>query len=120
MKRKLEKHCCTKPVKYKPAKVPNTGKEDNSMIYIYNEQRQYDFYTIRKINQDQSFQCTKLGRYKYECELTPEFDWSLVGVFKMGPSSMEETVINRNAIHGKVIKVNNLFITCPENVLKEQ
>lgn len=122
MKRKLEYHSCYKPIKYEPVKVPNKGLENNSMIYIFNDcTAEHDFFNIMNVNEDGSFECAKQGRYKYDCTLTPEINWSSVGVYKMGPSNTNtQKRIEISEIHGKVIKVKNLLITCPINVLHEQ
>lgn len=120
MKRTLEPHSCSKPIQYNPQKVPNTGLENNSIIYVYDEQKTYKFYNIVKINPDNSFLCNQQGRFEYESQLTPELNWSLVGVFKLGPSTINTCTIQRNQVQGKVIKVDKFLITCPINVLKEQ
>ena len=120
MKRKLEHHCCAKPIKYDCVKVPNTGLENNSMVYIFNEQNKYEFYNIIQINEDKTYQCTEQGRFEYVNDLTPEIDWSSVGFFRGGPSGREIKTFQKSQFHGKVIKVENTLITCPINVLQEQ
>lgn len=118
MKRKFEKHFCSKPIKYS-CMENNTGAENNSLIYTFKE-KQFKFYNIVKINPDRSFQCTEQGRFPYVCSLTPDIDWSTVGVFKQGPSNLNENTIKLCEISGKVLKVKDLLLTCPLNVLKEQ
>ena len=120
MKRSLEKHYCSKTIKYSCVKVPNSGLENNSMIYIFNDKNEYDLYNIIQINDDNTYQCTRQGRFEFECPLTPEIKWSSVGVFKTGPASNTFVNLKKNQFHGKVIKVGEHLITCPLNVLKEQ
>lgn len=120
MKRSLESHSCSKPIKYSCVKNPNTGLENDSMIYIFNEKKTHDFYSINKINENNTFQCTLQGRFEHNCPLTPEIDWSSVGVYKVGPSSSTVKTIKKSEIHGKVIKVKDYLLTCPINVLQEQ
>lgn len=120
MKRLLEPHCCNKPVKFACKKDSQKGLENNSMVYTLNEQNQHELYNIIEINEDGSFQCTKQGRFKYECPLTPEIDWSSVGVYKKGPSSLNIQTILKKHVLGKVISVEKFLITCPMNVLYEQ
>lgn len=120
MKRKLEPHYCEKPVKFQCKKSNEKGLENNFMIYIYNDNNEYEFYNIIEQNDDNSYQCTQQGRYKYDCPLTPEIDWSLVGVYKKGPSTTVMKNIKKENICGKVIQVENLLLTCPLNVLTEQ
>ena len=52
--------------------------------------------------------------------LTPEYDWSTVGVFKVGAKSEETKIVKREEVKGKVLKVLGYLITCPLNVLHEQ
>ena len=123
MKRVLEAHHCEKTVFFSPEKN-NAGqtaaKENNSLIYTYNENETISMYKIiEKIDQN-SFNCNKVGKFKAKFNLTPEYDWSDVGVFKMKPISEELCVIEKASISGKVIKVKDYLITCPTNVLTEQ
>lgn len=121
MKRSLEKHYCTKPIKYSTVQSEKSGLENNSMIYVFNKDKCHKFYNIVKINDDDSFQCLEQGKFKHNCLITPEINWNSVGVYKIGPSSSSnEITIPKKDIHGKVLKVKNLLITCPLNVLHEQ
>lgn len=120
MKRSLEPHCCTKPIKFSCKKPVGEGLENNSMIYVFNENNEHDFYNIIGINDDDSFECNPQGRFRYDCPLTPEIDWSSVGVYKKGPSSLNVKKIMKKEVHGKVVVVKNFLITCPLNVLNEQ
>ena len=120
MKRTLESHFCTKPVKYSCKKNPNVGLENNSLIYIFNDKNQHEFYNIIEIGENDIFTCTPQGKFPYVNHLTPEINWSTIGVYTVGPSSKILQNINKKDIHGKVLKVDNLFITCPINILNEQ
>ena len=125
VKRMLEYHVCDKPSFYSPVKKPkpgtkfNPGKENNSLVYIYNENETYTMYSINEIINEETFTCNVQGKFKLKSHLTPEYDWSTVGVFKLGPKSEEKVTINKRDICGKVLKVNNYLITCPHNVLHE-
>ena len=120
VKRNLEPHCCSKPIKYTCVKTPNHGLENNSMVYIFNDNKIHEFYNIIKDNGNGSFECTQQGRYEYDCPLTPEINWSSVGVFKVGPCNTTVKTIRKSQIHGKVINVKNHLITWPINLLREQ
>ena len=120
MKRTFETHYCSKPIKYTEQNNNKKGLENNSLIYIFDKNKQYKFYNIIEINTDGSFQCSEQGRFQYQCPLTPDINWSNVGVFKKGPSSSTLTKIKQCDIHGKFLKINDLLITCPINVLTEQ
>ena len=120
MKRSLEHHSCHKSIQYNTVKVPNKGLENNSMVYIFNDEKKYEFYNIIQINDDNTYQCTEQGKFVHKCPLTPEINWSSVGVFKVGPCGNTVKKMNESQFHGKVIKVDNNLITCPLNVLREQ
>ena len=122
MKRILEYHHCEKHIFYCAQKKGkgNPGKENNSLIYTFNEEKKVSIYTIIEIINENSFKCHKHGKFVAKFPLTPEYDWSDVGVFKVGPMSEESCVVNKETISGKVLLVNGYFITCPINVLVEQ
>ena len=126
VKRLLEYHTCEKNTFFKPEKKPkpgvkfNPGKENNHSIYVFNENETISMYSIQEVIDDQKFLCKIQGKFPFKSELTPEYDWSTVGVFKTGPISDETKIIHRHEISGKVIKVNGYLITCPNNVLHEQ
>ena len=117
MKRQLEKHYCEKSIFYD---VEKRGRENNSLVYYMNEEKKYSFFKIIKVNPNGTFTCNPQGKYPFQSEIAKELKWEKVGVFKVGPFSTEEVVIERKQIEGKIIKVNDLFITCPNNVLREQ
>lgn len=127
MKRILEKHCCQKTTFYKEEKKPkhgkkcNPSKENNHLVYVFDDDNNSTtmYCLTEKINDDQ-FLCHIQGKFSVKMPLVPEYDWSHVGVYKIGPTSDEQTVINIKDISGKVLKVDNYLITCPLNVLHEQ
>lgn len=126
MKRLLEYHCCEKSTYYSPEKKPvpgkkfNPGKETNHLVYVHSENNKTTIYSIVEIIDDQTFRCNTQGKFAVKMQLTPEYDWSKVGVFRVGPISEEDHYILKKDIAGKVLKVKNYLITCPLNVLHEQ
>ena len=122
MKRILEFHSCEKTLFFSPQKnnPTNPGKENNSLIYTYNEDQKLRMYSIINNIDKDSFNCNMQGKFKAKFPLTPEYNWSDVGIFKVGPTSEETYVVHRDSISGKVLKVNGYLITCPANVLIEQ
>ena len=121
MKRMLEFHSCEKNIYYCPeSQKTQTLKENNSLIYTYDENETLTMFKIVDKIDDNLFRCHKQGKFKAKTPLTPEYDWSEVGVFKVGPVSDEGHVVHKDTISGKVIKVNEHLITCPNNVLLEQ
>ena len=126
MKRILENHACEKKIFFSCEKQPklgkkfNPGKECNSLVYIFNEKKETQIYSIVEKITDKHFRCKIQGKFTFKTPLTPEYTWSSVGVYKLGPISEDLEIINVEDISGKVIKINNFLITCPNNVLREQ
>lgn len=130
MKRAMENHKCEKTIFFDKKKVPVEGKpflpglENNYLIYITDEDNQHHFYQIVETNEDEDkdlFTCVKQGKFKFTNHYTPNLNWSQVGVYKVGPTLNEEHIyIRRQEISGKALKVDNLLITCPLNVLHEK
>lgn len=126
VKRILENHYCEKTIFFSPEKKPipgikfNPGKENNSLIYTTNDDNAVKMYVIQEIIDENHFNCKAQGKFKLNFPLVKEYNWSNVGVFRLGPVSEDLTIINRKDISGKVIKVDNYLFTCPNNVLNEQ
>ena len=116
MKRCLEGHSCERKIHYD---VEKNGKENNHLIYTI-ENNKYNFFSIKSIRDDQTFLCTRQGKFEFIFDETPEICWEKVGVFKVGPTTDFECVINKCEVKGKIIKVNEYLLTCPLNVLREQ
>ena len=125
VKRILQPHHCEKTLYLAPKKQPkpgvkfNPGKECNHLVYVFSDQK-YEMYSIVKQLDHDHFECNIQGKFEATFPLTPEYDWSSVGCFKIGPLSEECVIIKRSQISGKVITVNEYLITCPTNVLLEQ
>ena len=117
MKRHLEKHNCVKSNFYD---IEKKGRENNSLIYYMDENNQYKFFKIVEKLDENSFMCNPQGRFTFRNEILKDIKWEKIGVFTVGPYNNDLIKINRNQIHGKVIKVNNFFVTCPNNVLQEK
>ena len=117
LKRLMENHCCEKTIFYD---VEKQGKENNFMIYTIDDDNKYQFYNIIKKIDEDTFICNPQGKFIYQCPLLKHLNWEKVGVFNVGPYSDDEVIITRPEICGKVIKVDKLLITCPNNVLREQ
>ena len=63
--------------------------------------------------------CNVQGYFPTSFKETPELVWENVGVFKEGGLSEETKIIQKNTVHGKVIRLCNLLITVPINILRE-
>ena len=128
IKRALEPHRCEKTIFYDCKKKHVEGKpylpglENNSLVYITNEQNEHQMYQIVEFDENNIdlLRCIRQGKFKFQPSLTPALNWSQVGVYKIGPTLSEVIhVISKQDISGKVLKVDNLLITCPLNVLLE-
>lgn len=115
IKRAIAPHCCKPPILYTPKESP---MESNAYIYTFQNQK-YNFFKINAV-EDNTMQCYKVGKYEKTFPETPTLNWPNVGVFEAGGLSDEIVTIERNEIKGKVLRVDNLFITCPINVLEEK
>ena len=63
--------------------------------------------------------CVKHGRFPVTfVELN--VPWESVGVYRKGPITNKQIIIDPSNVHGKVLSVGNLLLTCPLNILKEK
>ena len=115
LKRLLSKHVCKEKIYLREK---DTGLECNSLIYVY-ENSKYLVYKINSINDD-ILVCNQMGNHEIDLPQTAMLNWSSVGVFRKGGLSSIDVIINRKDVAGKVIKVENYLITCPNNVLREK
>ena len=116
LKRNLQKHTCTSLIKYSNYE---TALESNMYIYTF-YQNNYFLYRIIDTTEEDNVLCVEIEKKKHDFEETPTLDWGKVGVFQAVPEGTEVVVIEKKDIAGKLIKVLDLFITCPKNILKEK
>ena len=115
IKRVISPHCCKPTIFYSPKETP---MECNSYVYTFKD-NQYNFFKILSI-EEMTFQCSKVGKYDTSFPETPTLNWAKVGVFKAGGINDEIVYVNKVDVAGKIIRVKDLFITCPINVLEEK
>ena len=115
LKRSTASHSCKAPIYYSPK---DTQLECNSLVYTFSN-NEYQFYQIISV-QNNILECYKVGKYEKSFPETPTLNWAKVGVFEVGGISDEKVEIVIDNIAGKIIKVNDLFITCPNNILEEK
>ena len=115
IKRAISSHCCRPSIFYSHKE---TALESNSYIYTFVHQ-EYNFYKILSI-EDNTMECVKVEKSENNFPDTPTLNWAKVGVFKIGEISDEIVKINKETIAGKIIKVNEIMLTCPINVLEEK
>ena len=92
--------------------------ESNSIIYIF-ENNKYKLYKIHTVH-DNLLPCHIQGYFPISFIETPELLWEKVGVFKEGGISEETKIVYKSRVHGKVIRVLNLLLTVPINVLRDK
>ena len=122
IKRQLQPHQCFNHIKYSKMRDldnMNIGKENNHSIYVLSE-NEHCMYNIIGVNEDNTFTCTKQGKFPAKFPELKNVNWSKVGVYRLGPTCDKPVKIQKKLIAGKVIHVNNYLITCPNHVLREK
>ena len=107
-------HHCQTPIYFSSK---DTHLQCNSLIYKFVNDEYHLFY-VNSI-EDDTLICSSLGKHEHQfqgCSL----NWSKIGVFKTGAISNDSISVSKNSVHGKIIRVSNLLITCPNNVLREK
>lgn len=115
LKRMLSNHVCSETI-YLSEK--DTALECNSLIYIY-EDSKHIVYKIKSIVND-ILTCNQMGNHELDLPNTHMLNWSSVGVYRKGGLSSLDVTVNRKNVCGKVMKVDNYLITCPNNILREK
>ena len=115
LKRVISFHSCKATIYFSPK---DTNMECNSYIYTFNR-NDYQFYKIVSIEENE-FECNVVEKSEAMFQETPTLNWGKVGVFKYGEIKDEVEIVQRHNIAGKLIKVKDLLITCPINVLEEK
>ena len=111
----LSNHICEETIYFREK---DTALESNSLIYVY-ENSEHLIYKIQSIDHD-LLVCNQLGNFEINFPNTSMLNWSSVGVYRKGGLSSVDVVINKKNVSGKVIKVDNYLITCPNNILREK
>lgn len=115
IKRIIGPHCCEMSIKYSSK---NTQMERNNLIYTFND-NQYKIFEIKEMSENHA-QCQKINIDVQKFDETPELNWSKVGVFKEASVAEQIHNIPLDSIQGKVIKIDDILITCPNNILREK
>lgn len=118
LKRSLSNHCCEIPIYFSNRE---TSLENDTLIYVW-ENNRHNMYLIKEVFHDELL-CTKINKEVVEFDECPMLEWKTVGVYKKTEddnASNDDVIIEKKKVSGKVIKVLNLLITCPNNVLREK
>ena len=115
LKRSLSGHTCEKSIHLSNY---DTAVQCNSLFYTYINDDVHMYKVLDVI--DGEIICNPQGKFVADFNETPELSWSSVGVFKKGATSNDVIKVQEKSIAGKVMKVGEYLITCPENILKEK
>ena len=115
LRRTLSNHVCEEKIYLR---VKSTPLECNSLIYVY-ENNTHVVYEIQSIEND-ILTCHQLGNLQIDLQCTNMLDWSTVGVYRKGGLSSVDVIVHRDQVAGKVLKVDNYLITCPNSILREK
>ena len=115
IKRILTKHSCEIPIHYSDHE---TALENDTLVYCF-ENYTHKMYKICEVLDD-SLICLKQGRYETSFKEIPNLNCAQIGIYKKGPLGNDKITIDKKTIDGKVLSVENYFITCPNNVLREK
>ena len=115
LKRILSHHVCKETIYFKEK---DTNMECNSLIYTYVNSK-HVMYKIQSIHND-TLLCNQIGNHDITLPNTNMLNWGAVGVYRKGGLSSIDVQINRNAVAGKVMNVEKLLITAPNNILREK
>lgn len=115
LKRTLAFHSCHISIYYSDHE---TSLENNTLVYCYRN-LSHIIYKIVKVLENEVI-CLKVGKKSHTFKETPQLDFGSVGVYKKGLISDEEITIKKDQIDGKVIEINNLLLTCANNILREK
>ena len=117
VKRSLAAHYCEPSIH---VTTYDTPMECNNLIYTFTH-RVYNFYKVVDVqNEEGILNCVKINTTEAFFQETPNLNWDLVGVFKEESMENEITHISQKYVAGKLIRVGELLITCPNNVLDEK
>lgn len=115
LKRALSTHECT-PTTH--ITNHNTELECNDLIYTF-VHRTYHCYKVVDINND-VFDCLEINTTEVFYEEVPNLNWDTVGVFKEESMGTEKIRINQRFVAGKLVKIKDILLTCPMNILNEK
>ena len=115
IKRILSPHCCEPQILYTNHE---TSLECNNLIYTY-VNNMYHFYKITDIEGPNAI-CVKIETCEIHYPEVPNLNWDKIGHFNFISFTDEIVNIRLKSISGKVIKIENVLVTCPINLLHEK
>lgn len=115
MKRILSHHCCENSIYFSDHTTP---LENNTLIYCFKDLT-HTFYKIKEVHKNYLV-CVKLGKKEKKFPELHQFNFSHLGIYEKGLESDDLVKIKIEKVDGKALEVLDLFITCPNNVLREK
>ena len=115
LRRELSRHTCKPRIVFK---LNDTSLECNNLIYTFRF-GEYHLYKINHISET-DFTCVKIKTDNISFRGAVNLPWKKVGVFKLNEITDESVTINPNNVAGKIIKVKDVLLTCPINILDEK
>ena len=117
LKRALGPHTCKQKM---TLTTHETSLECNNLVYTF-ENRRYSLYKIIEIQEDeQMLKCVKISTRKKKFVDAFTLNWESVGVFELQSITDDIVEIDMSSVAGKIVKCNNILLTCPKNVLEEK
>ena len=110
-------HHCQPSMRNLSEKV--TSKSSNNLFYTFKD-RKYRLYKVLKVMDTHEVYGQELNVIEKVFSRHLELPFGAVGVFEdQGVLTVKE-VIPMNAVAGKLVKIRNLYMTAPRNVLTEK
>lgn len=115
LKRSLSHHCCQNTIFFSHK---NTALECNNLIYTF-ENNSHLCYKIADVH-DHVLYCYRLGKFPLHFPELVGFNWALVGIYKQGALGNDLVEIRKRHVAGKLLLINGIILTCPNNILREK
>ena len=96
-----------------------TAKSADNLIYTFKDQK-YNLYKVLTVMDKTEVFAQELNVIEKVFPRQPELPFGSVGVFKDLGCLTIKKVIKMEDVAGKLIKVDNLYMTAPRNVLTEK
>ena len=117
LKRALSHHSCAPPIEYTNHE---TALECNNLVYTYRHNEYNFFKIVDVVNDDKTLKCLKFDIVPHFFPETPNLRWEKVGVFEQEGIGNDLVNVDVDLVQGKLIKIDNLLLTCPNNILEEK
>ena len=115
--KKFKPHVCVPQMK--PVKVKETAKTRDNLVYTFADGA-YSVFEVTDEHDDGSFRCVELNVEEKTFATCRSLNFGHVGIFKNRGYTTITKQLRQNDFAGKVVKVEDLFVTVPLNVLVER